>query len=207
MNGNVQQSRALRGTKSPLRAGLARGSPTRGSRGFSALELLVIAAIVCVVVAIGVPTLHARAKTSVLEANLASLGSIVGQQAADGYSPEYRQSGQGDPTKYLSNHLETSLHQTGRGSYVNPTVDAAEGHAIVNTSIPPSDPQSIPPAVLITDSPQYRYVLFNTLAETARRTLAGTLVVAFDTQGKSIDVFFVDAGGQKSVTVVSVPLG
>jgi Tfp pilus assembly protein FimT len=39
-------------------------------QGFSALELLVIVVIVCVVAAIGVPVLHARAKVSVLSQNL-----------------------------------------------------------------------------------------------------------------------------------------
>ena len=76
--------------------------------------------IVCVVIAIGVPTLHSRAKASVLNANLQSLGSLVNEQVMDGYSPDYRPSGEGDPDDYLSTHLEESLSVGGKTGYVEP---------------------------------------------------------------------------------------
>ena len=176
-------------------------------RGFSALELLVIVVIVCVLVAIGVPTLHSRAKASVLDANLQGLGSLVNEQVIEGYSPEYRPSGEGDPEIYLSTHLEESLSTTDKAGYANPIVGSAGGRVVLNSSAVPADPQSVPPAVLITDSPQCQYLSFNALLDTSRRLLAGTLIIAFNPEARSVDVFFVDGDGRKSADVVSVPMG
>ncbi len=104
-------------------------------RGFSVLEVLVIIVIVCVVVAIGVPTLHARARVSVLEANLQSLGSLVSGLAAEGYSGEYRPTGEGDPKYSLSNHLEESLKAAeGKADYRNPFVDSEAGRFVLNST-------------------------------------------------------------------------
>jgi type II secretory pathway pseudopilin PulG len=175
--------------------------------GFSALELLVIIVIICVVAAIGVPTLHARAKTSVLESNLQSLAELVTEKVAEGYSPQYRQSGDGNADRYLSTYLEESLSTAIDGRYVNPTVGKTSGTTIVNTSLPAPGSPETRPAVLITDSADYQYLLFNTLAASEREALAGTLVVAFDQQGASVDVFYVDGKGCRSTSVVNVPMG
>jgi type II secretory pathway pseudopilin PulG len=188
------------------RSGLRLRWRTHG-RGFSALELLVIFSIVGVVAAIGVPTLHARARVSVLETNLESLGSLVSEQVAEGYSPQYRESGKGDPEVYLSNHLEESLGSSTSGGYVNPTVSAGSGSAVLNTSSPLLNPLGQRMAVLITDNPELQYVLFNMQPESGRQALAGTLIVAFNDESHSIDVFYVDAKGKRSGSVVSVPLG
>jgi type II secretory pathway pseudopilin PulG len=188
------------------------GSPGAGhrrssERGFSALELLVIVVIVCVVIAIGIPTLHSRAKASVLEANLQSLGSLVNEQVMDGYSPDYRSSGEGDPDDYLSSHLEESLNVGGKAGYANPIAGSQGDRVVLNSSAVPTSPESAIPAVLITDSPQCQYLSFNTLPDATRRLLAGTLVVAFSPEARAVDVFFVDANGQKSDDVVSIPTG
>jgi hypothetical protein len=169
------------------------------------LELLVIFSIVGVIAAIGVPTLHVRARVSVLETNLQSLGSLVDEQVAEGYSPEYRESGTGDPEIYLSNHLEESLGSSTSGSYVNPTVAAGSGSAVMNSSAPLTNPLGQRPAVLITDNPEFQYVLFDTLPESDRQGLAGTLVIGFDAPAAAVEVFFVDAKGRRSTSVVTVP--
>jgi type II secretory pathway pseudopilin PulG len=109
------------------------GPPGSSERGFSALELLVIVVIVCVLVAIGVPALHSRAKASVLSANLQSLGSLVNEQVMEGYSTEYRQSGEGDPSDYLSTHLEESLSTAGKAGYANPVVGSVKGRVVLNS--------------------------------------------------------------------------
>jgi type II secretory pathway pseudopilin PulG len=185
-----------------------RGRLSTLEQGFSALEVLVIIVILCVVAAVGVPTLHARAKHSVLEMNLQSLGSLVEQQITEGFNPKYRESGEGDAAKYLSNHLEVTLADVSSGNYVNPTVATpSKGRAVVNTSLPPSPGGDERPAVLITDAPRYQYIFFNTLEESIRAALAGSLVIAFDATTQSVDVFFVDAKGNKSSNVITVPAG
>ena len=173
---------------------------------FSVLELLVIAVIVCVVAAIGLPTLHAQAKTSVLEMNLQSLAALVEEQAAEGYSTEYRESGQGSSARYLSTCLEASLGDSDNGGYVNPTASSANGHAVLNTSLPPTVPQATRPAILITNSPRYQYVFFNTIDKSARAAIAGTLIITFDESALSVEVFFVNATGKKSASVETIPL-
>jgi type II secretory pathway pseudopilin PulG len=174
-------------------------------RGFSALELVVIIAIVSVVIAIGVPTLHSRAKASVLGANLQSLGSVVNTCVMEGYSSEYRPSGQGDPQDYLSSQLEQVLSTAGKAGYANPFVGAGAGRLVLNSRVIPTGPQSLPPAVLITDSSQYQYLTFDAQPEATRRLLVGTLIIAFNPGARSVDVFYVGGGGRKSASVVNVP--
>ena len=197
MNVDFQHQVGARGTR----------SPRCSERGFSALELVVIVVIVCVLIAIGVPALHSRAKASVLAANLQSLGAMVNEQVMEGYSPEYRPSGEGDPGRFLSTHLEESLRTAGKAGYVNPVVGAGRGRVVLNGSSAPTDPQSVAPAVFITDSPECQYVSFDALPDASRRLLAGTLVVAFNSGAKTVDVFFVDGEGRKSADVVNVPTG
>jgi type II secretory pathway pseudopilin PulG len=177
----------------------------RAERGFSSLELLVIIVIICTVVAIGVPTLHARAKASVLEVNLQTLGSLVSEQVGEGYSSEYRSTGAGEPEFFLSNHLEESLSAAGEGDLKNPFINTEGGRAVVNGGSVPMDSQGAAPAVLITDAPQYQYLLFGALSEANRRLLAGTMIVAFNTDAATVDVFYVDAKSKRSAEVVSIP--
>ena len=175
--------------------------------GFSTLELLVIVVIVCAVAAIGIPSLHSQAKAAVLRTNLQSLGSVVNTLATEGYSPEYRASGEGDPGTYLSTQLEQSLNTAGKRGYTNPVIGSRAGRVVLNTSTFPVSPQSVPPAVLITASPQYQYASFDALQDGSRRLLAGALVVAFDAGRRTVDVFYVTPDGKKSVDVVDVPTG
>ena len=183
------------------------GRPGSSERGFSALELLVIVVIVCVLVAIGVPALHSRAKASVLSANLQSLGSLVNEQVMEGYSTEYRQSGEGDPSNYLSTHLEESLSTAGKAGYTNPVVGSGKGRVVLNSGAFPTDPQSVAPAVFITNSGQCQYLSFSAQPDASRRLLAGTLIIAFNPEARTVDMFFVDGDGGKSAAEVSVPTG
>lgn len=183
------------------------GSSLSSERGFSALELVVIVVIVCVLVAIGVPALHSRAKASVLAANLQSLGAMVNEQVMEGYSSEYRPSGAGDPDDYLSTHLELSLGTAGKAGYTNPIVGSERGRVVLSSSSAPTDPQSVPPAVFLTDSSQFQYRSFNALTDASRRLFVGTLIIAFNPAARTVDVFFVDGEGKESTDVVSVPTG
>ncbi len=189
----------------------AKGRDTRSSRtpehGFSALELLVVVVIVCVLAAIGVPTLHAKAKTTVLDANMRILAETVEEQVLLGYSTEYQPSGEGDPSLCLSARLEEILGSASEAGFVNPVVGADEGRAIVNSSSVPADPGSVPPAVLITNAALCRYDSFGSLAEAGRLALAGALIVAFNPETRTLDVFYVDESGKESATAVSIPMG
>ncbi|HLA83116.1 MAG TPA: type II secretion system protein [Thermoleophilia bacterium] len=175
-------------------------------KGFSALELLVIIVIVCTLVGIGVPVLHAQTKQSVLDSNLRSLGSMVKESVAEGYSPEYLASGEGDPAAYLSLQLEHNLSAAGEAGYINPFVGSASGRVVINGRAIPSDPESAAPAVFITDAAEAQYHAVDALPETVRRLLSGTLVIAFDPSSLFIDVFYIDGEGNKSPAAVNVPI-
>ena len=178
-----------------------------GERGFSVLEVLIIVVVVCCVVAIGVPVLHRGADTVVLDTNVQSLGSLVNEHMIEGYSPEYRASGEGDPRTYLSLVLEQVLTEPGAAVYANPFVGRDTGTQVVNSHMVPTGPASVAPAVLITDSMDCQYGAFLDLPLGLRRLLAGTLIVAFNAPGATIDVYFVDQQGKGSTAVISVPMG
>lgn len=179
-----------------------RSASDSAERGFSALELLVIVVIVCVLAAIGIPSLHARAKTTVLQANLQTLAETVSEQVLEEYSTEYRPSGEGDPEDHLSTHLEQSL---GAAGYVNPVVGADGGRVILNSGSVPTDPASLPPAIFITDSPRCLSQSFDDLPDASRRLLVGTLIVAFDAESCTVEVFYVDENGRASAEAIRVP--
>jgi len=197
MNGSVRMSVWSRG------AGARRSS----EQGFSVLEALVIVVIICVVVAIGVPVLHARAKLTVLSQNLQSLSEMVNEQVAEGYSISYRASGEGDPKIYLSSHLEETLSAMGAAGYVNPLVGSKNGRVVLNSSTTTTSPPSVSPAVLITNSPAYQYYAFDGLTPEIRRLLAGSLVVALNSDSRTVDVYFVKSDGERSAEVVTSAAG
>ena len=169
------------------------------------LEVLVVVVIVCAVAGVGIPVLHARAKASVLDANVHSLAEQVDELTIEGYSTEYRASGDGNRKVFLSLQLEESLSTQGKGGYVNPSVGSSRGRAILNSNALPTDPQTAPPAVFITDSAVCQYQVFAALPLTSRRLLAGTIIVAFNPEAYTVDVFSVDGHGQVSAKAVSIP--
>ena len=190
------------------RTSRARYAETRlaGERGFSALEFLVIIVIVCVVVAIGVPTLHSRAKVTVLDANMRTLASMVSSQVLEGYFTAYHSPTDGTSDEYLSDHLTATMEAADKASFVNPYVGSNQGRAIVSSNSLPADAQSRGPAVLITDCSEAQYKVFDALPVASRGTLAGSLVVEFNSTTQTVDVFYVDGKGNKSPSVVQVPM-
>jgi type II secretory pathway pseudopilin PulG len=174
--------------------------------GFSVLELIVIIVIIAVVIAVGVPTLHSRARASVLDANLRSLATVVQEGVLEGYSGEYRASGAGNPEQYLSNYLEEALRGAGEGGYVNPVAGTSNGRMVLNYSSLPGDLGGVPPAVFITDSAEYQHGFGPAVTEAACPSMAGALIVAFDSTTKIVDVYYIDEGGRQSEDVLHVPL-
>jgi hypothetical protein len=186
--------------------GMRRVGPTcRSEGGFSALELVVIIIIVCSMVAVGVPVLHSRAKAAVLEINSQSLGAMVEEFVVEGYSAQYRPTGEGDPQKHLSTHLEEALNAAGSAGYVNPLEGSKDGRVVLNSGSRPAGPLSVPPAVFITNAPECQYKAFSDLSLADRLLLAGTIVVAFSSVTHTVDLFSIDADGQESAIVVSIP--
>jgi hypothetical protein len=179
----------------------------RAERGISALELLIIVVVVCAVIAIGVPILHRGADRAVLDSNLQSLGAMVNERVSEGYSPDYKASGQGDPQVYVSSSLEQSLTDPSDAPYINPFVGKDSGTQVINAHALLSQSGFVAPAVFITDWSDCQYSTFAELSLGFRRLLLGTLIVAFDAPGGSIDVYFVDQKGDGSLAMVTVPTG
>jgi hypothetical protein len=177
----------------------------RGQQGFSALELLIIVVVVCSMVGVGVPMLHRGADSAVLDSNLQSLGSMVTEMVNEGYSPTYRGSGEGDAQVYISSALEQTLSPAGTPVYANPFVGRSKGTAVINAHQVALQQGFVAPAVLITDASDLQYPVFSGLSLAERRAVAGSLIVAFDNGGGTIDVYFVDQKGKGSHSVVSVP--
>jgi hypothetical protein len=165
------------------------------------LEVLVIIVIVCVVAAICVPVFHARAKLTVLSVNLQTLASTVAEEMLEGYSLRYRASGDGDSERYLSTHLEENLKALGAAGYVNPLVSSKEGHLVLNSNVALTNPPLVAPAVLITGSLEFQYCVFDSLPQADRLRFAGSLIVAFNIEARTVDVFFVDKEGERSAEV------
>ena len=82
------------------------GLSGRRESGITALELLVIVVIIAAVVAVGVPTIHSRAESAVLDANMRSLASLVQEELMQGYHTAYQASGVGRADTYLSSRLD-----------------------------------------------------------------------------------------------------
>ena len=180
---------------------------TRSSEaGFSALELIVILVIIAAVVGVGVPTLHSRARVTVLDSNMRSLAALVQEGALDGLSGEYRQSGAGRPDKHLSTYLEETLRAEGEGGYVNPVAGVNNGRMVLNTPSIPAELLRTPPAVLITNAPDHQYGYGPSATEAGDPTLAGALIVAFDPRTNIVDVYYIDEDGRQSADVLHVPL-
>ena len=94
----------------------------------------------------------------------------------------------------------------GREGYINPTAGSGNGRVVLNSSTISIDPPPSSPAVLITDSSEHQYQAFARLAEHDRRLLAGSLVVAFNVEARTVDVFYVSNEGEQSADVMSFPV-
>ena len=179
----------------------------RRETGFSVLEILIIVVVVCAVVAIGVPVLHRGADAAVLDSNLRTLGATVNEEVIEGYSPEYKAAGEGDARVHASRALEESLTESDVPLYANPFVARVEGAQVINSHDLSLGSDFIAPAVFITDWNDCQYATIADMSPDFRQMLAGTLVVAFNASGNTVDVYYIDQHGNGSVAVVSVPTG
>jgi hypothetical protein len=94
----------------------------------------------------------------------------------------------------------------GKAGYANPTVSSGNRRVVLNSSTISTNPPPVSPAILITDSPDYQYQAFAGLAEDNRRLIAGSLVVAFNIEAGTVDVFYVTGDGKQSSHVMSFPV-
>jgi hypothetical protein len=181
---------------------LAGTSDTRGGRRLSALQALIVFAVAGLVAALAIPALSAQAKTSVLGQNEHSLGLQVRTLVLDldaTYVPTASPSTDESAAAAVAAALGEELRSGTAGRFVNPVSCSA---AIVCSAAPPDSGAAAQPAVWITADPDYAFRAFKPSAVT-RSELAGSLVVAL--AGKdaaaTIDVYYVDARGQRSKSV------
>lgn len=159
----------------------------KGARRLSVLQALIVFAVAGLVAALALPALASQAKTSVLSQNQAALAQQVRAQIAlssDGM---------------VSDALHKGLRSGALGRFVDPISGSA---AIVRSASLPARGAEAPPAIWITDDPRYAYAVFSPSDET-RAQLAGSLLVVFVNEGSgtTIDVYYVDASGQRSASV------
>lgn len=191
-----------------IRRPATRSRGASGQEGITALEILVMVVIVGVIAALGIPAIHTRSKSAVLDANMRSLASIVEEEGLQGYDTSYRATGAGSADAYLSSRLEVLFREAGgKARYVNPCASRTTARTILNSSTVCTDPSQAPPAVFITDAADCRYDVFDSLPyDAGRHLLSGAIVVHFNTPARTVDVFYVDAAGNKSPRVVHVPV-
>jgi len=185
-----------------------RGAGPSRQSGITVLEVLIMVVIVGVVAAVGVPVLHARSRSAVLDSNMRSLAALVQEEALAGYRSDYNPEGSGGEEVFLSSHIETLLREAvGKTRYTNPFVSSRTSRTILNSTEIATSTDTAPPAVFLTNSPECRYDAFDAQPyDTSRRYLVGTIVVQFDAEASNVDVFFVDAAGNRSARVIHVPM-
>ena len=177
----------------------------RREAGFSVLEVLIIVVVVCCVVAIGVPVLHRGANAAVLDSNLQTLGAMVSEEISEGYSAQYKAEGEGDPQVYASCALQQALLASDPRLFANPFAGRIKGTAVINSHDLALDSGFVAPAVFITDWSNCQYLVFSDMSPAFQELLAGTLVVAFNASAETIDVYYVNQRGKRSVATFSVP--
>lgn len=184
---------------------LAGTGVAKGGRRLSALQALIVFAVVGLVAALAIPALATQAKTSVLGQNQDALALQVRTQVAlgpDATFATYASLPTDDSNAAaLSAALSEDLRSGAAGRFVNPV----SGSAAIVSGAPPASGSAAQPAVWITDDPHYAYAAFRP-TEVTSSGLAGTLVVAFAGKGDgtSIDVYYVDARGRRSPSVDTI---
>ena len=200
----------------------ARG--TGGRDGFSTLQILIVAALVAMVLAVALPAFAARARQSALRQNAHSLelelksylaldldrtyladDAAVAEVAA---AADTTVSADAPGTQNACRVFSLALrgpHGYRSAYYVNP-FDGSR--TVVCRSALPTAGDDTPPAVWITDDRRYSYRAFTPSLETTRR-LRGTLVVVFlshDGHTSCIEVYYVDGSGERSPTASALAI-
>lgn len=187
---------------------MAQQTPRRRTdTGFAVVQALIVFAIAGIVAAMAIPVYAARAKESVLRENAQTLELEVKSYLALDLDATYvadsaTVAGAGMDQRSASLVIAQALR--GRGDrtsayYVNPL---GGSRAIVCQTTLPSTAGDTPPAVWITDDQRYAYAAF-TASPTTKSRLRGTLMIVFISESgrtSGIEVFYVDAAGQRSPT-------
>ena len=178
-------------------------------RGFSLLELLVVAAVVACLCAVAAPVYagqRSKAENVLLTANARNLTTSVqsGWLEVQNAAPTSLPGGIVVARQWLTQQVRDAS-QTGAGLHiVNPCTGSGRG---VNSDKLPHGLQS--PAVWITSAPAYDHEQFVASNVTAVR-LRGTIIVVYvvDSQQRSgqIEIFSGDRNGDKSTVVQTVSL-
>ncbi len=185
----------------------SRTAEHRTRRHFSVVQALIVFAVVGVFAGIGIPVYASRAKDTVLRQNAESLALQVRSYLALDLSPSYvagDAQAAGAAQDAVSTTLAGALRSGTAGRYLNPY---SGSRAVLCQSNPPTSANGARPAVWITDDQHYAYAAITRTIVTEDQ-LAGTLLVVFVTQGatQTIDVFYVDAAGERSPLAAGLAL-
>jgi prepilin-type N-terminal cleavage/methylation domain-containing protein len=179
-------------------------------RGFSLLELLVVAAIIACLAVVAAPVYagqRSKAEDVLLIANARNLTTSVqsGWMDVQEAAPTSVPGSIIVAREWLTQQLK-SPHVAGAGlHFINPCTDCG---AIVNTNkLPTGD---TPPAVWITSDPGFAHGKFVTNDATVAR-LRGTIIVNYvmgpHQSAGQIEIYSVDRDGNESAAVQTVPMG
>ena len=118
---------------------------------------------------------------------------------------EEKAEGEGDPQVYASCALQQALLASDPRLFANPFAGRIKGTAVINSHDLALDSGFVAPAVFITDWSNCQYLVFSDMSPAFQELLAGTLVVAFNASAETIDVYYVNQRGKRSVATFSVP--
>jgi hypothetical protein len=180
-------------------------SEHRTRRRVSAIQVLIVFAIVGVFAGIAIPVYASRAKDTVLRQNVDSLALQVRSYLALDLASTYVADGdQSSCQEAVSTTLAAALRSGTAGRFLNPYGGSRD---VVCRSAPPASASGARPAVWITDDQHYAYAAI-TRSFVTKDQLAGTLVVVFVTRGTTgtIDVFYIDAAGERSPLAAALAL-
>ena len=194
---------------------MSRQARSAGSQaGLAVVQTLIVFAVAGIVAAMAIPAYAARARESVIRENAKTLELEVKSYLALDLDATYVADNEAvagaktDDGRAASEIIAQALGGPEDGIsayYVNPLCGS---HAIVCQSALPSTAGGTPPAVWITNDQRYAYGAF-AASPTTKSRLRGTLMIVFITGGdrtSGIEVFYVDAAGQRSPTATTLAI-